>query len=71
LITVIFNPEKPPRLAGTPPEEGKLYAFPSFGGVPIGRGGFLGVVKEKVSFENEFPSPDGSGILLCKKTNFS
>jgi hypothetical protein len=38
-----------------------LYAFPSFGGVPERRGGFLGVVMGKVSFENEFPSPDSSG----------
>jgi hypothetical protein len=48
-------------VSGTPPEEGKSYAFPSFGGVPIGRGGFLGIVIGKVSFENEFPSPDSSG----------
>jgi hypothetical protein len=48
----ILYPEKPPRLAGTPQEEGKSYTFPSSGGVPIGRGGFLGVVMGKVSFEN-------------------
>jgi hypothetical protein len=63
----ILNLEKPPRLAGTPPEEGKSYAFPSSGRVPSGRGGFLIVAMGKVSFENEFLSPDGSGILLCKK----
>ena len=32
--------EKPPRPLGTPPKEGKLRNFPSFGGVPERRGGF-------------------------------
>jgi hypothetical protein len=30
----------PPRLSSTPPKEGNTLYFPSFGGVPIGWGGF-------------------------------
>jgi hypothetical protein len=34
------KPKKPPHPLGTPPKEGNVYNFPSFGGVPERRGGF-------------------------------
>jgi hypothetical protein len=40
IIKIRYRMKKPPRLSGTPPKEGKLRNFPSFGGVPNGWGGF-------------------------------
>jgi hypothetical protein len=51
--------KNPPRPLGTPPKEGKLYGFPSFGGMPEMRGGHY-VIKDKFPFEFECPSPDSS-----------
>jgi len=49
--------ENLPRLSGTPPKEGKLYAFPSFGGVPAGRGGHYLFLKIKFPFETNALAP--------------
>jgi len=56
--------KKPPRLSGTPPKEGKLHVFPSFGGVPNGRGGHYVFLMNKFYYEFEYPSPDSNGNPL-------